>query len=306
VVGPTASGKTALALELAERLGSEIVSADSMQIYRGMEIGTAAPSAEEQARIPHHFVSMLDPGESYSAGAYQLDARAVVHSLEKQGKSAVVAGGSGLYVRALVDGLFNGPGADDTVRQRLEREAEAVGNEPLFGRLEEVDPDYADTIHPQDLRRIVRGLEVYEQSGKPLSLLHREHREAHPPLPAVQVALRWPRALLYERINLRVERMLESGFLDEVRTLLDAGFGPEVRQIRTLGYREFIAHLEDCMSHEDALAAMQQNTRRFAKRQLTWYRADDRIHWLDDAETRSVESLADEVGEVLRKSEAAD
>jgi len=192
VVGPTASGKTALALELAVRLDSEIISADSMQVYRGMEVGTAAPTPQERAMVKHHFIGMLSPGEEFSAGMFERLARKVVKSLNAHAKTAVVVGGAGLYVRALLEGLFPGPEKDDAIRSRLHREAEKEGVPRLYARLKVCDPDYADLINQNDLRRIVRALEVYELTGRPLSKLHAEHQEAAMPLDAVQVAFDWP------------------------------------------------------------------------------------------------------------------
>ncbi len=284
VVGPTASGKTALALALAERLETEIVSADSMQIYRGMEIGTAAPTAEEQARVRHHFVGFLEPGEHFSAGEFGRQARELVARLNAEGKPAVVAGGSGLYVRALIDGLFPGPARDPQLRRRLQAEAETHGVEALYGRLQAVDPEYAGIVLPGDLRRIVRGLEVYELTGTPLSRLHREHRALAEPLPAVQVALDLPRPTLYARIDARVDRMLASGLIEEVEALLAKGYEAHLRQIRSLGYREMIAYIKGEQSYAEAVELMKRNTRRFAKRQLSWFRSDPRIRWLPAAD----------------------
>ena len=280
VVGPTASGKTAFAIELAERLNTEIVSADSMQFYRGMEIGTAAPTPDEQARVKHHFVGFLNPDEHFSAGRFQREARTVVAALNAQEKVAVVVGGSGLYVHALIDGLFPGPGKDDPIRARLHAAAQEGGVPALYAHLQRVDPDYAAAINPRDLRRIVRALEVYEISSKPLSVLHREHREKTQLRDVVQVAFDYPRDELYARINARTDRIMAEGFLDEVRTLMDQGYARHLERLRSLGYREMMAYLRGECAREEAIELMKRNTRRFAKRQLTWFRADARIHWL--------------------------
>jgi tRNA dimethylallyltransferase len=288
VVGPTASGKTALAIELALRLDTEILSADSMQIYRGMEIGTGAPTPDERARVSHHFVGIIDPDEPFSAGEYQRQARQVVESLNAHGKPAVVVGGSGLYVRALIDGLFEGPPKDTGLREHLHSEAEQHGVGQLYERLRCFDPDYARAILPNDLRRIVRALEVFELTGTPLSEHHRRHRERIQPLAAIQVALDWPRDALYRRIDARVDRMVSAGFVEEVRRLVHRGYAPHLLRLRSLGYREFIAYLNGGQSLEQAAAATKLTTRRFAKRQLTWFRPDKRIHWLpatDDTPT---------------------
>jgi tRNA dimethylallyltransferase len=295
VVGPTASGKTSLGIELAERLGTEIISADSMQVYRGMDIGTAAPTPDERARVKHHFVGFLDPGQSFSAGQFEREARRVVADLNRQGKPAVLVGGSGLYVRAVIDGLFEGPCRDEVVRARLHDEARTRGVSELFARLCTVDPSYAAAIHPGDLRRIVRALEAYEIPGTPLSEHFRMQQVSSRPLPAVQVMPDWPRDRLYERINHRVDRMIESGFIDEVKALVDAGFEERLLRLRSLGYREFIAHLRGQLTLEQAADAMKMNTRRFAKRQLTWFLADRRIHRLPPSEDGNLRGIVERV-----------
>jgi tRNA dimethylallyltransferase len=280
VVGPTASGKTALAIELAERLNTEIISADSMQVYQGMEIGTSAPTPEERARIAHHLVGVLTPDQPFSAGDFIHMARPIVDALNQQGKIAVVVGGSGLYVSALLDGLFEGPPANDAIRDLLHKQAEHDGIRPLFERLQHTDPEYAGLIQPNDLRRIVRALEVHEVTGRTLSSLHEEHQRQAAPLESIQVALDWPRDDLYRRIELRVDRMLAHGFVDEVQHLLDAGYGDAIIRLRSLGYREFAAYLRGEGTFDEARDSMKKHTRRFAKRQLTWFRADPRLHWL--------------------------
>ena len=301
IVGPTASGKSALAVAVAERLGTEIVSADSMQFYRGMEIGTAAPAPDELARVRHHFVGFLRPDEAFSAGAYEVAARDVVAGLNARGKTAVVVGGSGLYVSALIDGLFPGPGKDETVRARLQTEAEEAGVGELYGRLESVDLDYARAINPNDLRRIVRALEVFELTGRPLSALHREHRESERPIESVQAGLDYARDELYARIDARVDQMLEQGLVDEVKRLIDDGYVAEIERLRSLGYREMAAYLRGETSLEEAVELMKRNTRRYAKRQLTWFRGDSRVQWLKAGGGKSAGSLADEVVGLVKK-----
>ena len=295
VVGPTASGKTALAIELAERLNTEIVSADSMQVYKGMEIGTGAPTPGELARVKHHFVSILDPGTQFSAGDFERMARPVVLDLHARGKTAVVVGGSGLYVRALIDGLFEGPGADAAIRKRLEFESERNGVAALYARLQTIDPAYAAQIVPGDLRRIVRALEVHEIAGAPLSALHAQHKAVRPPFDAVQVLIDWPRNVLYDRINARVDHMIANGFIDEVRRLDDQGHAAHIMRLRSLGYREFLAYLHGEQSLEHATARMKQLTRNFAKRQLTWFRADKRIRWISAKTPPNLSALAEDL-----------
>ena len=294
VVGPTGSGKTALAITLAKQFNAEILSADSMQFYRGMEIGTAAPTQEEQAQVPHHFVSCLNPDETMAAGKYQELARAKVQELQQQGKQVVVVGGSGLYVNALIDGLFEGPARDEAIRERLMEEAETQGNDALMQRLQTVDPDYAAQLtSSNDLIRIVRALEVYEITGTPFSILHQEHQDSAQRLDARFFGLDWDREQLYARINTRVDAMVTAGWVEEVQALLNAGYGPELNRLKALGYREIAAHLQGKQSLEEALEATKMHHRRYAKRQLTWFRGDDRVHWLQcTPETTSAQLLS--------------
>lgn len=305
VVGPTASGKTALGIAVAEALGSEVVSADSMQFYRGMEIGTGAPSAEEQARVKHHFLGFLAPNESMSAGAYARAARKVVAELNARGRPAVIVGGSGLYVRALIDGLFEGPGKDDAIRERLKAEARELGAAALYARLCAIDPEYASVIHRNDLRRIVRALEVYELTGRPASSHYREQSGPVARLDIAQVGIEWPREALYERINRRVDAMIRRGFVEEVRRLIEGGYGKEVERLKALGYRDVAAYLRGECALEDAVERIKRHTRRYAKRQLTWFRADKRIHWLPIGRYGTVEAQAERALALLRENNDA-
>jgi tRNA dimethylallyltransferase len=294
VAGPTASGKTALALTLAERLGTEIVSADSQQFYQGMVIGTAAPTEEERARVPHHFVCFLRPDEHMAAGDYQRLARDVVAEINARGKPAVVVGGSGLYIQALVDGLFEGPPRDDALRDALREEARLDGNEALYARLQAIDPAYAATMtSPNDLVRLIRALEVHAITGKPLSQLHREHRERTPSLPALFLARDTPRETLYARIDARVHAQLDAGWLEETRALVEAGDGPQLERLKSHGYRELTAYLRGDLTLEEAIATTQKNVRNYAKRQFNWFHADPRVHWLQDPEGTPVKAHVD-------------
>lgn len=281
VVGPTGSGKTGLGVQLAERLDTEIVSADSMQFYRGMAIGTGAPTQEELARAKHHFIGFVEPDASLSAGEFEPMARAKIEGLNGQGKTAIVVGGSGLYIRALVEGLFDGPSKDESIRERLAQEAKTHGAEALYERLQRIDPEYAEVIDKADLRRVVRALEVYELTGQPLSQSHASHRAALSPKPSLLVAIDWPRDELYDRINRRVDQMLTEGLLQEIQTLVDKGYGEHIDRLKSLGYREMAAHLRGEVSLEEATGEMKMNSRRYAKRQLTWWRGDQRLRWLD-------------------------
>lgn len=282
VAGPTASGKTALGIELARRLGSEIISADSMQCYRGFEIGTAAPSAEERAAAIHHLVAYLEPGSRTSAGAFAQVARPIVDRLNTNGRTALVVGGSGLYINALIDGLFDGPPAQPALRERLYAQAQSAGNPALLEALREVDPVYAATLSSEnDLVRIVRALEVYESTGVPFSVLHAAHQAEAKPLNARFFALDWPREILYARINARVDVMVAEGWVAEVEALLAAGHGPAIERIKALGYREIAAALRGDQTLEEAIERTKMHHRRYARRQLSWFRNDPRVHWLD-------------------------
>jgi tRNA dimethylallyltransferase len=286
VVGPTASGKTALAIELAERLDTEIVSADSMQFYRGMEIGSAAPTPEEQARVRHHFVGFLNPDETMAAGMYEKMARRLIRDLNSRGKPVLLAGGSGLYINAVLDGLFEGPTRNQALRDRLKAEARDLGNAHLFARLQAVDPDYAASLSSEnDLIRIVRALEVYEMTGEPFSKLHRTHRAQAEPIEALRIAPAFDREALYDRINRRVNTMIRLGWVYEVRTLIDQGYGPHLDRLKALGYREIAAYLRGEQSLDDAVAATQMHHRRYAKRQISWFRADARVQWIPVSST---------------------
>jgi tRNA dimethylallyltransferase len=279
VVGPTAVGKSSLALEMAQMLGTEIISADSMQIYRGMSIGVAAPPTEDLAKVRHHFVGIIEPDKSFSAADFAGQALEVAHGLEARGKIPVVVGGSGLYLRAFVDGLFPGPPADKRIRRRFRELAEESGSSRLHKRLREVDPESAERIHPNDLRRIVRALEVYELTGVPISELQRKYRDMKPDLAATFIGLERDRRDLYDRIDERVERMFDLGFLDEVQGLLERGYGDDIIRIRPLGYPEVKAHLKGEFDLDHAKYLIKRNSRRYAKSQLTWFRSDTRIRW---------------------------
>lgn len=301
LAGPTASGKTSVAIEIAERLRTEILSVDAMQFYRGMRIGTAAPSPEECARVKHHFTGMLEPEEQMSAGAYQRAARRCVGRLNARGRIAVAAGGSGLYLHALIDGLFEGPPRDPALREALHAEAQRSGNAALFARLQAADPEYAEQLSsPNDLVRIVRALEVHALTGVPFTELHRRQRAQIPALPALQFALDWPRDLLYARIDRRVSQMAEAGWFEETAALLDAGKAPAVRRLKALGYAEVMEHLAGRQSREAAIRATQQHHRRYAKRQLSWFRNDPRIVWIP-APDRSPGELAGAILEHLNR-----
>ena len=279
IVGPTAVGKSGFALSVAEMLDTEIISADSMQIYRGMSIGVAAPSPDDLKRVRHHFVGAIEPGQTFSAADFARSALGIVDELNARKRVPLVVGGSGLYVRALVDGLFPGPPADKRLRQRLKEVAADKGQRYLHERLRTVDPSSAAKIHPHDLRRVVRALEVFELTGVPISELQQMYQDAKPDLDVTFVGLDRRRQDLYRRIDERVERMFERGLVAEVADLLERGYGTEIDRIRPLGYPEARAYLLGEIDIDRAKYLIRRNSRRYAKRQLTWFRADPRIRW---------------------------
>lgn len=295
IVGPTASGKTALSLLLARRMNAEIVSADSRQIYRHLTIGTAKPSDSDRSKVPHHFIDILDPNQEYSAGEYGVQARGVLEEIQKRGKSALVVGGSGLYVKALVDGFFDGPGKDPEVRERLERDLEREGISGLLKKLEHVDPATAQAMAREPkARRVMRALEVYYSTGKPLSV-HFSEQKRNPLSNFIMVAPLWERALLYKHIDERVVGMMKQGLLDEVRWLKSHGYHANLNALNTVGYKELFEHLEKKTSLDEAVSLIKLNTRRFAKRQMTWFRADKRIRWLPVSSDRDFEETASSI-----------
>lgn len=281
IAGPTASGKSALALELARRLDGEIVNADSLQVYRGMDIGTAKPTPEQRAVIPHHLIDVADPDQPFSAADFAEAAEKAIRDISSRGKRTVVVGGTGLYIRALLKGLVDSPGGADEFRQAMHEEAGRLGNEALLERLHLVDPELAERTHPNNLVRIIRALEVFHLTGSPLSRYQREHGFSGQRYQCLQIGIRVERPLLYSRIDQRVDWMLEQGLLQEVRQLLGAGYGPETKAMRAIGYKEMTAYLAGECSLEEAIRLIKRNTRHYAKRQLTWFNADKDILWLE-------------------------
>ena len=296
LAGPTASGKTALALQLAESLGGEIVNADSMQVYRRLDVGTAKPSAEERARVPHHLLDVVEPDEQYSAGRYAHEARAAVAAISSRGRVPFVVGGTGLYIRAFIEGLPAPVGRDEEIRARLESEhAEAVraGNPLLLHRrLAQLDPAAGRHIHPNDLRRTMRALELHALTGKLPSEVRSEHKPDRP-YRVLFLVLDPGRDALVRHIDMRCSQMLERGLLQEVRDLRELGYGPQLPSMQAIGYR----HMEPVIrGHEtlvNVLAQMQHDTRQFARRQRTWFRAVAEAEWVEPAEADAIMARAE-------------
>lgn len=288
LLGSTAVGKTEIAIQIAQRLNAEIVSVDSRQIYRRMDIGTAKPTPEEQQAVPHHLIDCADISQPFSVADYQSLADTAIADIQNRGKQVLLVGGAGLYFRAVVDGLFEGPGADPALRNRLEQEAAQHGVAVLHERLRACDPESAERIHPNNVVRVIRALEVYELTGTPMSEHQQQWAQAKQRYPFIAFGLTMPRALLYRRIEQRVELMLANGLIAEVESLLAAGCARDTGALQSFGYKELIAYLDGNCTYTEAVAQLKQNTRRFAKRQLTWFRKDTRIAWVDRASTPDV------------------
>lgn len=291
LVGPTASGKTEAGVRVAEALGTEILSIDSMVVYRGMDVGTAKPSAEQRARVPHHLIDLASPSEPFSVAAFQAAAREAADEVRGRGRPPLLVGGSGLYFRAVVDDL-DFPGTEPAVRRELEREAVAVGAERLHGRLADFDPAAAGKIEPGNVRRTVRALEVASITGRPFSSFADAWEDY--PAGAVRAAgVRLPGAELRARIEARVRAMLAAGWLDEVRELVDAGFGGWLTATQAIGYAELARHLGGELALEAAVERIVIRTRALARRQLAWFRRDPRIRWFDVGEGGAADAADD-------------
>jgi tRNA dimethylallyltransferase len=281
ICGPTASGKSELALELARRLDGEIVNADSMQLYRGMDIGTAKPAPEQRAEIPHQLIDVADPDQPFSAADFAAAADAAIRDINSRGKRAILVGGSGLYIRALLKGLVDSPGDAGGIRPGLIAEARERGNLAMLEELRLVDPELAERIHPNNLVRTIRALEVFRLTGIPLSRYQQEHAFSGQLYQSLQIGIRVERPLLYSRIDERVDRMLEQGLVQEVQQLLNSGYGTETKAMRAIGYKEITSHLAGECSLDEAIRLIKRDTRHYAKRQLTWFNADKDIKWLE-------------------------
>ena len=300
VAGPTASGKTALAVELAKEFNGEVISCDSMQIYRRMDIGTAKPTKEEMQGIPHHMLDICEPTEDFSVSRYCEMATPILDDILTRGKTAIIAGGTGLYMDSLIRGNDFAPVPATGHRERLEAQAEAEGIEPLLAQLQEIDPEAAERSQG-NLRRIVRALEVYWETGKTIT----EHNRKTQALPSKYDPL-WlgldfeERATLYGRVDRRVEIMLEMGLLDEIRSILASGIPEKATALQAIGYKEFVDAMAGRSTLESAIAQVQQSSRRYAKRQLTWFRRNEKMHWLIRKNNQSADEILLQARQVIR------
>lgn len=293
ILGTTATGKTAVAIELAKRVDGELINADARAIYRGMDIGTAKPSAEEQAQVPHHLIDICDPAEIYDVEKFHHDVEESIKDIQSRGKVPIIVGGSTLYIKAITEGVFEGPGADAELRQQFDE----TPLEMLYQQLTEVDPVTALRLKPKDRIRITRALEVFELTGQSIS---KWQAKAKPLAFTFQKFGLWlDRAKLYERINQRVDVMMDMGLLEEARAL-HPKLKPGTPAYKTIGYQELFDHFEGTLSLEDAIDKIKQHTRNYAKRQLTWHRRDETITWID-VEKHSSEAIVDMIIDDLKK-----
>lgn len=301
ICGPTAVGKSKIALELVQKCNGEIVSADSQQVWKELDIGTAKPTWEDRQKIPHHLIDVAKPEEHFDVSRYVALADQVIKDITSRGKIPFVVGGAGMYIRILLYGLCEAPPQDKTVRDTLIQRMEAEGPEKLFRRLVEVDPDTAQKIHPNDKTRILRALEVFEITGYPLSRFQAQHRFQNPRYEALQIGLNCDRKLLHQNIERRVDWMIANGWVEEVRELLK--FYPSDSQaLQSIGYKQLVQHLKGHLSLEETVADIKKQTRAFARRQLTWFRADKNIRWFDPQDEIDIRCLAPYVKKPCPKS----
>jgi len=293
IIGPTCSGKTSLALNLAKKLNMEIISADSRQIYKYLDIGTAKPTLEELNSIKHHFIDILDPSAEFNASMFEIEALKIITELHSQNKIPIIAGGSGLYVKALIDGIFDSIDSDEDYRIELLELKNKFGNEYLYEELKKVDPISAEKMLPQNWKRVIRALEVYKISGEPIWKLQSKHQR-DVKINFVQFGLNWEREILYKNIETRVDKMIENGLIDEVSNLINK-YDKSLNSLNTVGYKEIIEFLENKISKERAVELIKRNTRRYAKRQLTWFRKDERIKWIDISSLSEIEQVSSEI-----------
>ncbi len=293
ICGPTASGKTGLAVALAHKLDAEVVSCDSMQIYRGMDVGTAKPDAAEMDGVPHWLLDVAEPGEDFSVGRYVKLADAAIADIHSRGKTAIVCGGTGLYMDSLIKGENFAAPSRPAQREYVEGIAEKKGMQFLYDMLKDADPETAEKLHVSDRKRIIRAMEVFLITGMPLSYHNAQSKLKGPKYEPFWLGLRFrDRAKLYARVDARVDRMMEQGLEAEVRRLLDRGVDPKTTAMQAIGYKELAAALEGKCSREQAVSQIKQASRNYAKRQLTWFRRNEAIHWLDVDETQDLLAAA--------------
>jgi len=287
IVGPTCSGKTKVGISLAKNLNSEIVSADSRQIYKYLSIGTAKPSISELTFIKHHFIDYLEPDDGYNVSRYEADALEIIENLFDKNKIPIVVGGSGLYIKALIDGIFNSVDVDEEYREELNEKRVKFGNEFLYGELKRIDPLSAEKMLPQNWKRVMRALEVYRITGESITRFHENYKRENK-YNFVQFGMSWDRQILYKNIERRVDQMINDGLIEEVRQVLNKGFTKELNSLNTVGYKEMFDYLEGKTSLDEAIDLIKRHTRQYARRQLTWFRKNNQMKWFEPHEKDAI------------------
>jgi len=300
IVGPTCSGKTYLSLKLASMLNSEIISADSRQIFKLLNIGTAKPTADQLKSIKHYFVDELNPDSDFNASMFAEEAEIILERLIGQNKTPIVVGGSGLYVKALVDGISESADTNNELREELLELRKKFGNEYLYEELKKVDKVSADKMLPQNWKRIMRALEVFRLTGKPI-WQHHDDQSRSKKFNYHQIGLLWKRERLYQNIESRVDEMISIGLVEEVKSILKLGYDKKLNSLNTVGYKEIIQYLDEVISLDRAVELIKRNTRRYAKRQMTWFNADKRIEWLDISSIKDLDLLAEKIAKEINE-----
>lgn len=297
ILGPTGVGKTEVAIELAKRFRGEIISADSRQIYKEMDIGTGKSSSSVRQRVPHHLIDLVSPEYIFNVADFKTRAEAIIKKLQGEDKLPILVGGSGLYIKAVVDGLFVGPGADWKLREKLKEKEKREGRGTLHQELERVDPTTASRLHPHDQRRIIRALEVYHLSDRPISSYQTQFPSTL--VNTVMIGLERERESLFRLINDRVDQMVREGLIEEVESLLNKGYSEDLPSLQGLGYQQIIGYLKGEYPEEEAISLIKRDTRRFAKRQISWFKRDKRILWIDTEEFSSLDDVSEEIVKIL-------
>ncbi|MCX6173361.1 MAG: tRNA (adenosine(37)-N6)-dimethylallyltransferase MiaA [Ignavibacteriales bacterium] len=290
ITGPTCSGKTKIGISLAEKFNTEIISADSRQIFKYLNIGTAKPTADQLQLVKHHFIDFLEPDEVYNVSRFETDSLKIINKLFVNGKTPIVVGGSGLYIKALVEGIFDSVDVDKEFREELKQKREKFGNEYLYDELKKVDLQSASKMLPQNWKRVMRALEVFHLTGEPIWKFQKNY-ERETDYKFILFGLNWEREKLYRNIEVRVDRMIQDGLVDEVKNILSLGYSKNINSLNTVGYKEIISYLESEITLERAIELIKRNTRRYAKRQMTWFRKTKEIHWLACDENTTSEQL---------------
>jgi tRNA dimethylallyltransferase len=296
IVGPTCSGKTTLSLKLSQIIHYEIISADSRQFYKHLDIGTAKPSKEQLQKIPHHLIDFLNPSENYDVSKFEKAAIGIIDQIHKKNKTPIVVGGSGLYIKALIDGIFDTADKDDEYRKELLQKRKDFGNEFLYEELEKVDPVSAAKMLPQNWKRVMRALEVFHTTGEPIWKHHQKQSSTKEKKYVFkQFGLNWDRKILYENIDRRVDWMIENGLIEEVKNILNLGCDKSLNSLNTVSYKEIIQYLDGAITLDKAIELIKRNTRHYAKRQMTWFRKDKRIHWFEVNDSNEMDLIAHQI-----------